>query len=477
MKKQVLFGIALLCSAFLSSAWAATPLQDTTYNAMGPNGEYTLTNKWLYSVTLGNYIAAGDKIGTSGFVRGMAVKDGKMLFIDREKKQITVVNGETGLTEAPIVLASNIFTYMGRNKADTADSIWVAGFLPFNDIKSDNAGNVLLGNCIISSAGRFQVWKVNLTDGSGTLVVDQPDLATLFPDATIRFDAFGVYGDVNNDAIIMAQNQLAMETYKWTITDGVAGDPEVIYIDNVTAGTYLTGMGNPGTAPQVFPVDENYYYLDGNATFPTLIDMDGNVIDGFYNNPDALKDSTTMQDKILTMNQGHNGLAEFQVGEEYFVVMAATNTAGTPPSSFRLFKFADANKAFSGLDCLWTFPMKGMGGSSNAYRTAMPAVEVNGNTAKIYVYTGENGYGVYEFKVNVSGIKDVKQAVVKISVDGNKINFLDGPVSTVSVYGVTGQLVTKATNVESITVPKEGVYVVKATTMNGETAIQKVIAK
>jgi hypothetical protein len=62
--------------------------------------------------------------------------------------------------------------------------------------------------------------------------------------------------------------------------------------------------------------------------------------------------------------------------------MAATNTAGTPPSSFRLFKFADANKAFTGLDCLWTFPMKGMGGSSNAYRTAMPAVEVNGKYRK-----------------------------------------------------------------------------------------------
>ncbi|HOL00420.1 MAG TPA: hypothetical protein PK860_02615, partial [Paludibacteraceae bacterium] len=438
---------------------------------------YTLTNKWLYSVTLGNYVAAADKIGTSGFVRGMAVKDGKMLFIDREKKQITVVNGETGLTEAPIVLASNIFTYMGRNKADTADSVWVAGTLPYNDIKVDNAGNVLLGNCITSSAGRFQVWKVNLTDGSGTLVVDQPDLATLFPDATIRFDAFGVYGDVNNDAIIMAQNQLAMETYKWTITDGVAGDPEVIYIDNVTAGTYLTGMGNPGTAPQVFPVDENYYYLDGWATYPTLIDMDGNIIDGFFNNPSALVDNITSPGESWSMNQGHNGIAEFQVGDEYFVVMAATNTAGTPPSTFRLFKFADAGKAFTGIQCLWTFPQEGMGATSNPYRTAVPSVEVEGNTAKIYAYTGENGYGVYEFKVNVSGIKDVKQAVVKISVDGNKINFLDGPVSTVSVYGVTGQLVTKATNVESITVPKEGVYVVKATTMNGETAIQKVIAK
>ena len=478
MKKQVLFGIALLCSAFLSNVRAAEPAVDpATYAPRGDNGEYTFENKWLYSAKRGNYNTAADLIGTAGFVRGMAAKDGKMLFIDREKKQITVVNGETGLKEAPIVLASNIFTYMGKNKAGTADSMYVAGTLPFNDIKIDNAGNVLLGNCITSNLGRFQIWKVNLNDGTGTPVIDQANLATLFPDATIRFDAFGVYGDVNNDAIIMAQNQLAMETYKWTITDGVAGDPEVIYIDNVTEGTYLTGMGNPGTAPQVFPVDENYYYLDGNATYPTLIDMDGNIIDGFFNNPSALVDNITSPGESWSMNQGHNGIAEFQVGDEYFVVMAATNTAGTPPSTFRLFKFADAGKAFTGIQCLWTFPQEGMGATSNPYRTAVPSVEVEGNTAKIYAYTGENGYGVYEFKVNVSGIKDVKQAVVKISVDGNKINFLDGPVSTVSVYGVTGQLVTKATNVESITVPKEGVYVVKATTMNGETAIQKVIAK
>lgn len=480
MKKQVLFGIALLCSAFLSNVRAADPTVDpATYAPRGENGEYTFENKWLYSANRGNYNTGDDFIGPSGYVRGMAAKDGKMLFIDRENKQITVVNGETGLKEAPIVLASNIFTYMGKNKAGTADSMYVAGTLPFNDIKIDNAGNVLLGNCITSNLGRFQIWKVNLNDGTGTLVIDQPDLKDLFDDATIRFDAFGVYGDVNNDAIIMAQNQLAMETYKWTITDGVvAGDPEVIYIDIVTAGTYLTGMGNPGTAPQVFPVDENYYYLDGNATYPTLIDMDGNIIDGFYNNPSALVDEITSPGESWQMNQGHNGIAEFQVGDEYFVVMAATNTAGTPPSTFRLFKFADAGKAFEGLQCLWTFPQEGMGATSNPYRTAVPAVEVENNIAKIYVYTGENGYGVYEFKVGgASGIKDPKQNGGKISVVGDIIKFLEGPVSTVSVYGVTGQLVTKATNVESITVPQGGVYVVKATTMNGETAIQKVIVK
>ena len=476
MKKQVLFGIALLCSAFLGNVRAANPLQDTTYNAMGPNGEYTLTNKWLYSVTLGNYVAAGDKIGTSGFVRGMAVKDGKMLFIDREKKQITVVNGETGLKEDPIILASNIFTYIGKAKDGITDSIMYHGTNPFNDIKVDNAGNVLISNLITSSAQHFQVWKINLTDGSGTLIIDQANLATLFPASTIRFDAFGVWGDVNTNAIIMASNALAMEAYKWTITNGVVSDPVMIEIDNVTEGTYLTGLPNPGSAPQIFPLDDNYFYLDGNATYPTLIDKDGNVIDGFYNNPSALKDSTTMKDKILTMNQGHNGIAEFQVGDEYFVVMAATNTAGTPPSSFRLFKFADANKAFSGLDCLWTFPMKGMGGSSNAYRTGMPAVEVSGNTAKIYVYTGENGYGMYEFRVTQSGKPEISLQPVTVSVNGNTLK-LSETVANLSIYNITGQLIGKFANVSSVEAPGKGIFVVKATTLHGETAIQKVIVK
>ena len=61
--------------------------------------------------------------------------------------------------------------------------------------------------------------------GAGTLVLSE-DLKVNYPDATIRFDAFGVYGDVNSSAIIMASNASAMEAYKWTITNGVAGRSE-----------------------------------------------------------------------------------------------------------------------------------------------------------------------------------------------------------------------------------------------------------
>lgn len=437
------------------------------------NDVYTLTNKWLFSNTLDNF--ASNRIGILDYVRGMNAKNGKMYFVDRNLKQLTVVDGATSQTLPPVKLASNIFTY-----ENSEGVIGVAGTLPFNDIKQDNAGNILLGNCITSNAQPFQVWKVNLATGEGTLVLqeilkDNPD----FADVLIRFDAFGVYGDVTKNAIIMAANASAMEVYKWTITNGVAGKGEVIIIDVSEPNTYLTGLANPGTAPQVFPLDENYFYLDGNETFPTLIDMEGNVIDGFYKKPALLVDETTRPGTTLTMNKGHNGLVEFSIGDEHFFLIAATNTVGVPTSSFRLFKWADANKLFEGIENLWTLPAVGMGPATNSYRTAVPSVEVNETTgvATIYLYTGENGYGVYEFRKTATSVKDTyNNHAVRVTVDGRTLK-LDKEVADVTVYSVTGQLVAKANKVTAVDVAGSGVFVVKSTTYDGETAIQKIIVK
>jgi len=445
----------------------------STYAAL-EEGKYTLTSKWLVSNTLDNLSA--NPIGTAQMVRGMTAKNGKMYFIDREYKQIIVVDGATGKKLAPIALASDLFLhkYKDINGNDSVSTL--AGTLQYNDIKQDAAGNILISNLTTSIAQPFQVWKIDLATGNGTLIVDEilaenPD----FSKATVRFDAFGVYGNINTNGIIMAANASAMEAYKWTITNGVVGKAEQIIIDAVTAGTFLTGLLNPGTAPQIFPMDENYFYLDGNATLPTLIDMEGNVVDGFYNVPIAVEDWSVG----IGNKQGHNGLIEFELGGEYFFLIAAGNTAATPPSNFRLFKWANANKEFSGIKSLWTLPANGMGAASNPYRTAIPMVEVNETTktATLYLYTGENGYGVYEFKINDgSGVNNVKNSILKICVVDRTVNF-DKQVASVTVYSVAGQLVKKANNVSSVDVATNGVFLVKATTHEGETVIHKVIVK
>jgi len=487
MKKQLLFGMALVLSVVLGGelfAQAAVSVDPAVYTRRGVNNEMQLTNKWLYSNKLNNYNAAIDLIAPAATARGMAAKDGKMLFIDRTNKKIVVVNGETGARETPITLASNLFTYLGRNKANTADSTYSAGTVTHNDIKIDNAGNVLLGNLITSNAGRFQIWKVDLTTGAGTLVIDQADLATLYPTATtMRFDAFGVWGDVTKNAVILAANAsaTAMEVYSWKITNGVAAAPTLIELDaSVATGKDFAGLANLGTAPQVFPLDETYFYVDGNATFPVLCDKDGNTVDGFKATlPNSIKDSVTAPaatpKTIWSMNQGHNGLAEFEVNGKYFIVMAASNTAGVPPSTFRLYQFADANKAFAGLKCLWTFPQAGMGAASNTYRTAMPSVKVSGTKANIYVYTGENGYGMYELETAApAGFSTPNTSKVTINVVNNQIQ-LSESVAKLDIFNTTGQKFASAKNVAALgTKLGKGIYLVSVTDLNGDSKVQKV---
>lgn len=444
-----------------------TPLHD---------GKYTLASRWLISNSMDNLTA--NQIGTANFVRGMTAKNGKMYFIDREHKQITVVDGATGARLAPIKLASNIFMHNFKDINGNDSVTAVAGTLPFNDIKKDNAGNILLGNAITSNAQPFQVWKIDMATGNGTLIIDEilkknPDFALA---TTLRFDAFGVSGDVNGNAIIMAMNASAMQAYKWIITNGVAGPAEVIIIDTDVVGTFLDKLTNPGTAPQIFPLDENFFYIDGWDTLPTLIDMDGNIVDGFYNVPTEVEDWSVG----ISNKKGHNGLIEFDLAGEHFFIIASMNTAGTPPSAFRLFKWADASKEFKDLESLWTLPAAGMGAVSNGYRTAIPSVEVDeaNKLATIYLYTGENGYGVYEFRINdVNSVRNTLESGVTIKQSKNNI-LVSEYVARIELFNTAGQRIASVTNTNMIATPStNGVYLLNITDKTGARKMQKIVVQ
>ncbi len=177
------------------------------------------------------------------------------------------------------------------------------------------------------------------------------------------------------------------------------------------------------------------------------------------------------------MNTGNNGVWEFSMGGQHFLVTSATNTTGVPASAFRLFKFRDASKSFSDIDCLWTFPQAGMGATSNSYRTAIPIVVTNGYTAKIYIYCGENGLGMYELNMNPVFTSIDKNTTENYSVLYSQHEFrLPKMVKKLDVYSLTGQLVNSFTNISAAKAPTTaGIYVVKITTVEGELISQKVI--
>ena len=385
-----------------------------TYPARGENGEYTLTNNWIFSNVLDTY--ASNKPGPAdGDVRGMAAKDGKMYFINNATESFTVVDGATGEMLEPIkIVGEHLF------EVEDSTGVWrKAVTYKFNDVKIDNAGNVLIGACLAGETHTFFIYKVDLTTGQATQVIkerlwDNPD----FEQPNYRFDAFGVYGDVNANAVVMAADASSWTVYKWVITNGVADPAEQITLQfQAEDNSLVMKDGQLNVAPendatQIFPVTEDLFYVDGQKFLPVLFDTDGTFLGDFASCPTGLKVRNGENDST-SLNGGPNGICEFQVGNEYFLLLAASNTDGSPKSTFALYKFANKFKEFSEIEPMWFFPNAGMGGASNPYRSAVPYVKVDGNVATIYVYYGNNGYGVYTFTCpEGTGVYDVEAETI-----------------------------------------------------------------
>ena len=412
--------------------------ENYTYPAR--QGMYSFKNNWVISSVEDNF--AANAPGKTDHVRGMAVKDGIMYFINRDTKSLVRVNGATGDMLTPIAITGeHVFERQGD------DGSWgAANTLAYNDIKFDQAGNCLIGACV-SGGNTFQIYVVDLETGAATELIsekiyDNPD----WTDNGYRFDAFGVAGDVTSNGVVMAADANSWTVYRWLITDGVAAKAEQIAmsldpeVDNYLANT----SSSFGTAPQIFPQDEagSLFYVDGFATLPMLFDETGALIDDFANLAAEKREITNNEgESSLSLATGLNGLCEFQVGEEYFLVMVAGHTTSSAPSSFALYKFADDYRMFEEMEPLWYFPHNGLGSLTNGCRTAVPSVEVSGNKATIYIYGNNNGYASYtltigEAETDVENVeateigarKVVENGQVYVIKNGVKYNLLGAEV-------------------------------------------------
>ena len=371
---------------------SAQPKEAYTYATR--DNKYSLENNWIVSNIEGNFDA--NKPGNTDYVRGMASKDGIIYFINRETKSIVRVDGATGEMLSPIQITGNhLFEVQDQTTGEWSSAVTMA----YNDIHFDNAGNCLIGG-ITANGQHFMIYEVNLNTGAATLLISERlwDNPT-YDQLPIRFDAFGVYGDVHNNACIMAANanSQTFDVFRWTITNGTVHSGEQINVMVNANESLAADKAGWGTSPRIFPQDESgsLFYVDGFNTYPMLCDDGGNVIGDFI----MCSTGTQIQNNAgnaTTLVTGHNGCQEFEVGGEHFLIMAATNTAATPPSAFALYRFANRNLGFESLEPLWFFPNEGFGSFTNGSRVAIPSVEVaDDKTATIYLYAQNNGYASY----------------------------------------------------------------------------------
>ena len=395
--------------------------------------KYTLENNWVISNMEDNY--AANKPGSNDYVRGMAAKDGIMYFINRETMSIVRVDGNTGDMLDPIVLQGTDTLFKSKTVNAEGETVWADGTtLPYNDIKFDQAGNCLIGACMTGATKcqTFYIYIVDLETGVCTKLIEDvlwenPGLDQV----QFRFDAFGAAGDVTKNGVVMAADANgSWNVYRWLITDGVAGEGEqvAVLLDPAVDQSLYVNAAGYGTAPQIFPQDEagELFYVDGFNTLPMLFygnpEEGANLIDDFINVPSGVKVWNNAGDTI-SMNANFNGLVEFQVGEEYFLLMVAANNTHNVPTTYALYKFADADRAFSAMEPLWYFPKKGLGTTTIGCRTATPSVDVVSDTeATLYLYATNNGYASYTLKLDgtLSAVNNVN--VEKVEVKKTVVN-------------------------------------------------------
>lgn len=422
---------------------------------------YVLSNKWLFSRTEANYTETINMIDeVRGNARGFALKDNQLLFSGRNGGIIKFVRADasTGVVGSPLFLSEDLFAINETTKASANLN---------NDVRVDDAGNVLVCNLVTGLTETFQVWKVNMTTGEGTLLISQSDWTSVNPVPTaMRLEGFSVKGDVNTNATILAVNTNAsLSVYKWVITGGVVSGPTAINVDNTTEGTSLYAKTNLGGRKygdiQQF---DNYFLLDANTTYPVRLNYDGSVVNGFPTTSSSLLDIS------------YSGLYEFQLGDDHFLVANATGISTAPQSSFRIFKYTDANKNFSNIEMLWQFPAKGFGTLTNTAQRGAIDIEIIGDTANIYVYVDANGYAKYQLYkdfTNSSSVLSNNESNISFNIRNNIIHFSES-IKIAELYSISGKKLVSVKNINEISVPDSGMYIIRYIDNNNNLSTKKI---
>lgn len=447
------------------------------------NATFSFEGMWLISNRMGNYLP--NRIAAAQASRGMAARDGRMYFVDRVFSDIGVPDENHGVVVVNAATGDRIERINFRDTdvfRNTETGVPMGS--SFNDLQLDCAGNFVSISLAAGSVSPMQIWVLDMeTPANSRMLLDgtiAQELEKVFLDVfDARIDYFDVFGDMNGDGFIMAAGGNSPNVFRWTVEDGEITWLNVIGLE--FAGTMI-GVTALSTAAYIYIVNEDLFFIDTQneaplvSGVPILFDMLGQVVDGFHNIEDL---------EVREAVQPHArpvGLTEFTVevddDEFHFLILAHGNTDSSPASTFQLLKYADAGKEFESLTPMWVFPGYGLGGGSNPGRSAIPSVTVDGNVATIHVWYVDIGYGVFEFTItprtSVPHVSD--DTLVGMFVEGNRVIF-DQEVSQVSVFNVTGQLVKTGISSTEIEIPATGVFLVRVVTLDGQTAVDRVIIR
>lgn len=315
-------------------------------------------------------------------------------------------------------------------------------FYPCNDVIKDSKGNICISSLSLNlSTTPVLVHSVDLADGTLT------EVASLSYTGGGRVDHVGLYGDVTSgDFYVFAAIAGQPTVLRWHVSGGRTGSPTAVTI----GAFYPASSGHFSTAPKVFPVSENLFYADGNATAWTLYD---------FRTPSAMKASFAQAAELAPSLNTDNGGAHFVLnGRDYCVYNVDPSSAG---ARFNIVSMK-GSETFAGMERLWCVPEGDLGTVVSSTCSAPADAFVNGDgTANVYVYSAGNGISAYRLRDNSAGVADITAADATFTVRlSGRTALTDGICRHIRVYTVTGALVAEARETDRVTMPAEGMFII-----------------
>lgn len=387
MKKSLLLASAILVAA---SASAIVRDGDTYEEFTIGDKTYTLTNRWMTSLNYDaeNFAASPLAKDKGGSNYRTACISGNYILVSGSPSRAT---GE--VDDKGVAVTTNVGVVEVYNLADGSfvkeltltkeDGTLLTGSLCANQIGCDDAGNLWLAGAMFNAnANDFQFYLVDIETGKLTALPPISPLnygilpETIGADGTkARMDYYDVKGDITgatgpayvmgvfNDSagalsILRATRDEAGEYFYGNNADDLFyNDPAAIKETYPMMKNAETGAQSPqatwGTAPVVRMIDDGSgeypnFYVDGFTTAPSIYDVSMAFIDGFANKTE------------LAPLLGTNGIAEFSLGGNNFVVYSLQQYDKEPGCQSRIACFGEGF-SYAELQTCWEFPYGGLG--------------------------------------------------------------------------------------------------------------------
>ncbi len=399
--------------------------------------------------------------------RGMAHMDGKIYIASRNgANKIVVLDAATGL-EIP------------------AETITLApedvsgGTLPINSIALTESGKIVITSLAANTQsvdvdtsepnGMFRAYMVDPENGNAVtqLFMWHNVGDEVYPGLRLG-DGMNFYGDIadgqNGYLITAAAN--SKYVLRWDFVNGVVvAEPTIIELLESVPAPAEGAAVSLGTAPQLFPLSETTFMVDGHGTVPMVFDMDGNMLASFTG-------------AVAPQQPGVSGCSWFQFKDRDFVFAPTTNWTGAPLNAFELFELVGGS--FEAAVSLGIIPELGMGAISNTSFSYPVAVDVQPEQVLMYMMVANNGIACYKLTMDAgTSVGDVLAAdKLVVNNPATGVVRFSAEMAKVNLYDLSGRLIRSVNNAKQINVDGlKGLYMISGVKANGQSVKEKVLVK